>query len=237
MVGGKSEAQFKKKVSFDARYAKFGKLDSKQLRQLKQKEILSVGAAYSLAQTEPEVPGKPFQSRSVSEVKAVRVADGLYLKYGLLNLQSTHDPARSRHPSITFGKTEITGLKLGRTELKVTLDLETFNKYPTLEEFETAFHGDARLREKLAHRFVMDPATGRLHKNASGYVVGTIVQKVEGLPADASTDGLIITWPQFGKIILGEILIGPYVRRVTLVRFEHSDGEVGSGCSGGSTFP
>jgi len=237
MVGGKSEAQFKKKVSYDCRYADFGKTDSKRVRQLRKKEVLSVGGAYSLAQTEPEVPGKPFQSRSVSEVKSVKIADGLSLKYGLLNLQSSHDPSKSRHPSITFGKTEITGLKLGKSVLKVTLDLDTFNKYPTLEEFETAFHGDARLREKLSHRFVLDPATGRLHKNASGYVVGSIVQKVEGLPADASMDGLVITWPKFGKIILGEILIGPYVRRVTLVRFEHSDGEVGSGCSGGSTFP
>jgi hypothetical protein len=236
MVGGTSEARHKK-VSVDCRTAKFGKIDRKLLRQLQKKEILSVGAAYSLARTEPEVQGQPFQSNSVSEVKSVRIAEGFFLKYGLLNLQSSHDPNKSRHPSITFGKTEITGLKLGKSTLKITLDLDTFNKYPTLDAFEAAFQNDAKLREKLSPRFVTDPRTGGLHKNASGYVVGSIVQKVEGLPDDARLDGFVITWPKFGKIILGEILMGPYVRRVTLVRFKHSDGEVGSGCSGGSTYP
>jgi hypothetical protein len=67
-----------------------------------------------------------------------------------------------------------------------------------------------------------------------------LVKKIEGrLPDGASIEdnGYIINWPAFGKIILGEILIGPYVRRVTLVRLKHSDTEIGSGCSGGSTWP
>jgi hypothetical protein len=67
-----------------------------------------------------------------------------------------------------------------------------------------------------------------------------MVKKIEGrLPEGASIEdnGYIINWPGFGKVILGEILIWPYVRRVTLVRLKHSDTEIGSGCSGGSTWP
>jgi hypothetical protein len=237
MVGGTSEARHKKKFILDFSTAKFGRIGRKRKRQLQKQEALSVGAARSLAQTEPEVAGRPFVSRSLSEVESVRIADGFFLKYGLLNLTSTHDPRKSRHPQIRFGKTEIRGLRLGKSKVKITLDVGPFNKYPTLEAFETAFQKDSRLRQKLSSRFVMDPKTGGLHKNESGYVIGTLVQKVEGLPDDASFDGFTITWPKFGKIILGEVLMGPYVRRVTLVRFKHSDGDIGSGCSGGSTWP
>jgi hypothetical protein len=237
MVGGTSEARHKKKFILDFSTAKFGRIGRKRKRQLQKQEALSVGAARSLAQTEPEVAGRPFVSRSLSEVESVRIADGFFLKYGLLNLTSTHDPRKSRHPQITFGKTEIRGLRLGKSKIKITLDVSPFNKYPTLEAFETAFQNDSKLRQKLSSRFVVDPNTGALHKNESGYVIGSLVQKVEGLPDDASFDGFTITWPKFGQIILGEVLMGPYVRRVTLVRFKHSDGDIGSGCSGGSTWP
>jgi hypothetical protein len=237
MVGGISEARHKKKIVVDFSTAKFVRIKGKRMRQLQKEEALSVGAARSLAQTEPEIAGKPFVSRSMSEVESVRIAGGFFLKYGLLNLKSTHDPSESPHPQITFGKTEIRGLRLGKAKVKVTLDVGVFNKYPTLAAFEKAFQNDSKLRRKLSSRFVVDPKTGGLHKNRSGYVIGSLVQKVEGLPDDASFDGFTITWPKFGQIILGEVLMGPYVRRVTLVRFKHSDGDIGSGCSGGSTYP
>jgi len=237
MVGGISEAKQKKRIVVDFSSAKFERVSGKRKRQLQKQEALSIGSAHSLAQSGPEIPGKPFVSRSLSEVESVRVTGGFFLKYGLLNLKSTHDPRKNRHPQITFGKTEIRGLKLGESKLKITLDVSPFNKYPTLQGFETAFQNDARLRQNLSSRFLLDPKTGGLHRNESGYVIGSLVKTVEGLPDDASFDGFTITWPKFGQIILGEVLMGPYVRRVSLVRFKHSDGDIGSGCSGGSTWP
>ena len=238
MAGGKSEAK-SGKYSLDCQKVKFPELvkdwPKDDLRKLKATEIISVGSAYSLAQTEPEVAGKTILSRTVSEVKSVRMAGGLSLRYGLLNLQTAHEPG-APHPSITFGKTEITGLKLGKAELKITLDLDTFNKYPTLAAFEAAFQSDAALRAEISPRFLMDGNV--FHKNQSGYVVGSIVKSIEGLPPDAKlVDGYTILWPPVGRIVLGEILMGPYVRRVTLLRTKERCTEVGSGCSGGSTLP
>lgn len=237
MVGGISEARAGK-TSVDCRKIKAEGLNREALTQLRERELMSVGSAYSLAQSEPEVTGQPFRSRSVSEVKSLRVSGGFHLKYCLLNLQSSHDPARTTHPQITFGKTEITGLRLGKSELKITLDLDTFNKYPTLEDLETAFQKDAKLRAALSPRFLLDASTGGLYRSKSGYVVGSIVKSIEGLPPGATLEGgYTIYWPQFGRIILGEILMGPYIRRVTLVRLKHSDVESGSGCSGGGSLP
>ena len=110
-------------------------------------------------------------------------------------------------PKRIFGKTEMVGLKLGKYELKLTLDLTPFNTYPTLDEFEAAFQNDAAFRAAMTPRFVTDPATGNLHKNQSGYVIGSIVKSVSGLPPDATLNGFIIDWPRVGKIVLGEILM------------------------------
>jgi hypothetical protein len=235
MAGGITEAK-SGRVTIDARKAKFDSLPRETLRTLRETELVSLGAAYSLAHSEPDGPGKPFGSRTVSEVKALRLAGGLSLKYGLLTMQSSHDTSKTTHPRITFGKTEITGLRLGKSLLTVTLDLETFNKYATLEEFEAAFQKDARLRAELSPRFLMDGAA--LYKNQSGYVTGSIVKNVEGLPPDAKlVGGHTILWPKIGRIVLGEILMGPYIRRVTLVRVKNACVEAGSGCSGGSSLP
>lgn len=236
MAGGISEAKVKK-VSLDCRKVKFGPIDRKMLGKLRNKELFSIGSAYTFCKSEPDVPGKPFRNNCVSEMTSLRLGDSVFLKHSLLNMQSSHDPAKTRFPQITFGPTEIKGLKLGKSELKITLDLETFNRYPTLEDLETAFRNDSNLRARLTPRFLVDPATGGFHRNPSGYVVGSIVQSIEGLPRDATINGYTVTWPPFGNLILGEMVITPYMRRISLIRFTYSNGSGGSGCSGGSTLP
>ena len=237
MVGGISEAKAGK-TSVDCKKLKVDGLSRETARQLRATELMTVGSAYSLAQTAPEAPGQPFKSRSVSDVKSVRVSGGLTMKYCRLTLQSSHDPAKTQHPQITFGPTEITGLKLGKSELTITLDVEPFNRYSTLQSFEAAFQTNAKFRAEISGRFLVDAATGGLHRSPSGYVVGSIVKSIKGLPEGATLEGpYTIYWPKFGRIILGEILMGPYIRRVTLVRLKRSDVEVGSGCSGGGSLP
>jgi hypothetical protein len=236
MAGGISEAKAKK-VSLDCRKVKFGPMDRKLLSKLKDRKLFSIGSAYTLCKSEPDVPGQPFRNSCVSEMSSLRLGDNVFLKHSLLNMQSFHDPAKTRFPQITFGETEIKGLKLGKSELKITLDLETFNRYPTLELLEAAFKADAGLRARLTPRFVIDSATGGFYRNPSGYVIGSIVQKIEGLPRDATLKGYTVSWPPFGNLILGEMAITPYMRRVSLFRFTYSNGSGGSGCSGGSTYP
>jgi len=234
MAGGRTEAKAAK-FRQDCQKVKFPDLPKPVLRKLKETELIYVGSAYSLAHTEPEVAGKPIVSYTTSEVKSVRLAGGLSMRYGLLNMQSTHKPGEL-YPEITFGKTEITGLKLGKSELKITLDLDTFNRYPTQAAFIEAFQKNADVRASLAARFLTDGDS--LHKNQSGYVVGSLVKSIEGLPKDATlVGGYTILWPPVGRIVLGEVLISPYVRRVTLLRIKERCTEVGSGCSGGSTLP
>jgi len=237
MAGGISEAKVKK-VSLNCKKVKFGPIDRKLLSKLKKRELFSIGSAYTLCKSEPESSGMPYRNNCVSEISSLRLGDKVFLKHSLLKMQSSHDPAQTRFPQITFDtKTEIKGLKLGRSELKITLDLETLNRYPTLEELENAFKNDPKVRARLTPRFLVDPATGGFYRNPSGYVIGSMVEKIEGLPSDASYSGYTVSWPPFGNLILGEMTMTPYMRRVALIRFTYSDGSGCGGCSGGSTYP
>src|SRR2546430_8805379 len=128
----------------------------------------------------------PFRNNCKSELTNLRIGDRMFMKHCLLTMQSSHAVDKQRHPQITFGATGITGLKLGKSELKITLDLDTFNRYPTLEELENAFKNDPAVRARLTPRFVIDPKTGTFYRNPSGYVIGSLVQKIEGIPGDAS---------------------------------------------------
>jgi hypothetical protein len=237
MVGGRSESIGK--LVIDGRLIPSGAISANILEDLKRRELLSVGSARSLAESDPAGPQGPFVSRTISEVNNVAVADGFSLDGCELRMTSSQ-AANAPFPSVTLGKAAIVGLKLGGFPLNVYLETDAFNSLPTQAEFIAHCNKNGALREPPFSTFLKDDATGRLHQNQSAYLVGSMVRKIEGrLPDGASIEdnGYIIDWPKFGKIILGEILIGPYVRRVTLVRLKHSDTEMGSGCSGGSTWP
>jgi hypothetical protein len=236
LVGGVSESKATK-IVVDCSKVDFGKLDRATRADWKGRTLLTMGSGYAKVEAIPNAPGKPFQSRVVAEIKALKV-DSFSLKQATLNMATWHDPAKDPQPKVTFGDTAILGLKLGRNELTITLDTATFNKYATMREFEAAFAA-GQLPRTLVQTLAVDE-NGVLHRNSSMYVVGSLVKKIEGkLPDGATIDpnGYTITWPGFGKIILGEVTMGGFLRRASLLRLKHSDDEFCSGCSGGSYYP
>jgi hypothetical protein len=235
MAGGHSEVKAGK-TSLNCGKVDFGNISRQKLAQLRAIELVSAGSGYALSHSEPEAPGKPFGCRTVVQIKSLKIVGGLSLKHGLVTMMSSHDTAKTTHPHITFGETVISGLKLGKSELKITLDIETFNKYPTLQGFEEAWQKDPKLRAKLSKRFVTDG--DKLHKSAAGYVVGSIVKSIEGLPKDAELlDAYTINWPPIGRITVGEVFMAPFLRRISLLRFQERCGCGGSGCVGGMPYP
>jgi hypothetical protein len=235
LAGGRAESKAGK-TSLNSGKADFGDVPRAKLAKLKATELVTLGSGYALAHSDPEVPGQPFGCRTISQIKALKMVGGLTLKHGLVTMISSHDTAKSAHPHITFGETVISGLKLGKSELKITLDIETFNKYPTLLGLEEAWSKDPKLRARLSNRFVTNG--DKLHKTPSGYVIGSIVKSIEGLPKDAELlDAYTIFWPPIGRITLGEVFLAPQLRRVTLLRVKEACGEGGGGCVGGGSVP
>jgi hypothetical protein len=236
MVGGISTATAKK-WSLDCSKVKFGPMPKDVVSKLRQTQLLVVDSATTTCRSIRAVSNEPHLSSTSVDVKGVKIDGGFSVKRALLNLQSEH-PRDQKYPRISFGTTEITGLKLGKLNVTVELDLETFNKYPTLELLEPALlRRDKSVTARVAGSFLRN-ADGGLFRNASGYTVGSIVKNITGVPKEwIEEDGYTIAWPGFGKIVLGEIIVGAYLRRVTLIRLQHSCLEISGGCDGGSTWP
>jgi hypothetical protein len=204
---------------------------------LRRTELLSVASASAICQSKHVALNEPKGSSVNVEVKGVKVEGGFSLKSAVLNLQSDHAP-RNPYPSITFGNTAIMGMMLGKTKVTIELDLAAFNSFPTLNTLEPALlRGDKKISPQVVNSFLRN-SDGSLHRNQSGYTFGSIVKKItSSSPIEIEPNGYTILWPGFGKVIIGEILIGAFVRRVILVRLKHCDIEIGGGCGGGSTWP
>jgi hypothetical protein len=204
---------------------------------LRRTQLLSVASAKATCESKHVALNEPKGSSVSVDVKGVRVEGGFSLKGAVLNLQSDHAP-NNPYPSITFGTTGIVGMMLGKTKVTVELDLDAFNTFPTLDTLEPALlRGDKRISPQVVNSFLRN-SDGSLHRNQSGYTFGSIVKKITCVPPlEIEENGYTIVWPGFGKVIIGEILVGAFVRRVILVRLKHCDIEIGGGCGGGSTWP
>ena len=199
------------------------------------RDLISVGLAHTLVQSDPDVPGGPAGSRTLSEVRSFRM-DRVSIDYCRLALRSVC-AFQTHQPRFSLRGTEISGMRLGSAELKITLDTELLDRFPTLDDLDAALKKPDTRRE-LENQFVLDPSPGGLHRSG-GFAVGSILKSVDGLPPGASLqpNGYTIDWPGFGQIVLGEVLIGENICRATMVRIVHSFVDVSSGASGGTWYP
>jgi hypothetical protein len=210
----------------------------KGLAKLRRTPLLSVASATATCRSKHVALTDPKGSSTSVDVRGVQVENRFRLKSASLDIQSDHAP-NDPYPSIAFGpKTSIVGMTLDKMKVTVELDLNAFNTFPTLQSLEPALmNSDKRISPQVIRSFLRN-SDGTLHRNQSGYTLGSIVKRITGVPPEwIEENGYTIVWPGFGKVILGEILVGHFVRRVILVRLKHCDIEIGGGCGGGSTWP
>jgi hypothetical protein len=201
------------------------------------KKLLSVASASASIRSKHVAQNRPKGSSIEVLVNGVKVEGGFQLGSAVLHMDTDHAPG-AVFPSIRLGDTGIFGMKLGKMEVTVEIDRRAFNTFPTLETFEHAWtNQDSKISAQVSRSFLRNN-DGTLHRNAAGYTMGSIVKRIKCDPSlQIEDNGYTIVWPPFGKVIIGEILMGPFVRRVVLVRLKHCDIEIGGGCGGGSTYP
>ena len=105
---------------------------------------------------------------------------------------------------ITFAGSMIRGLVIGGEPIELDFCHSTFASHPTYEAF-------ARNYQNLAHT---SP-----HADLDKHVVtSSIVRGIKGSSANVS--GYTISVPEFGTIYLGQVLMRPGYRRISMLRFE-----------------
>jgi hypothetical protein len=179
-----------------------------------------------------------------ADVRAVRLLDRISISRVKLNLRSTHRSG-DRFPRISTEDSEITGLKLGRHPITVTLDSKTFKTADTKESLAETYAKNASFRKRKAKKFNTPPDSETIQEYSGGYYVCSIVESISGkLPDGAFIDenGYTIVWPGVGRVVLGEMLISENSRRLTMVRVHfgsplEGDMMVGEGDVNGSSVP
>jgi hypothetical protein len=120
----------------------------------------------------------------------------------------------------------IDGLVIDGVRFTVTLDTAMLERLDTDQKLRAEYAGNPAFVKEHGYRFQIGPKKPSRKEEipeVAGYVVCSLVQRLswEGkLPKGAKVDeqSNVIVWPDFGRIILGEMLISGDARRLTLVR-------------------
>lgn len=198
------------------------------------RKLLSVRHVESIA--EGRTFGDRYETEVESEIRSVGVVDKLHIdliRVHVLATRSKSDPA----PVITTKGNKIEGLRLGTVEAKIELDDEPLGFCANQKQLAGFFQGQsAAWRAEHAWRFGAAAEMADIPKNNERSKF-SLVRKVT-LSGDqdpqhpVTVKGNVIHWEPFGRIILGEVLVTPDSRRVTLVRLAMGSDDGGSSSMG-----
>jgi hypothetical protein len=166
----------------------------------------------------------PIQTvHSKSSISDLSIGGRLFLTRASAYLKSVYQDGDSQ-PTITPVEASIEGLVIDGVRFNVKIGAETVTNLATCHQFHHAAEHDKHFKATQGSRLLSlwDAADGR---TAKGCFVYSLVERIEWdgkLPkgADVSEDSNVIVWPDFGKVVLGEMLISHFNRRMTMMRLE-----------------
>jgi hypothetical protein len=212
-LGGLSEAQ---QGPYDFRHASDGD------------PVVSVGSSsiktWHDREDAPDAGSGPTHTvHSTSSVEGLSVGQRLFVERANAHLKAVYRSGDAQ-PTITPVEARLEGLVIDGVRFTVTLDLEPATSFGTCDEFHQASMQDSRFQDTYGRRVLSlrEPSGTTPGK---GCFVCSLVDRIEwdgALPPGAEVDeeSHVIVWPDFGKVILGEMLISDYSRRLTMVRLE-----------------
>lgn len=176
-----------------------------------------------------------YNTVAMVTVRNLNVAHMIHADLIVCRVSSRHHPGLAEG-EITFAGSRFEGLKIGGASVEPQLDHALFATYPTFERF--AGMGDKEARE-LAPHVCWDP-NGKVPER-NGVITCSIVRNLPDLSRSvgAKTNGYAVQLDQFGTIYLGQIIMKPGYRRLSMLRFDlgcplSGGGEAGGGEGNGS---
>jgi hypothetical protein len=159
-----------------------------------------------------------------STVEGLEIDKRLFVDRAAAYLKTVYHQGDAQ-PTVTPVEAELGGFVIDGVRFTVTLDLEPVTTFGTCDEFHHACLHDDRFREKNGKRVLSLRGPSGDTPSPKGCFVYSLVDRIQWdgpLPAGAEVDeeSHVIVWPDFGTIILGEMLISDYNRRLTMMRLE-----------------
>jgi hypothetical protein len=142
-----------------------------------------------------------------------------------------HSARGSGEPTIALDDdTSFDGVAIGGFKLVVELNTKLFQQYNTLSKLRTAADDPKFVKQSGAGLFMTADVPGRTTASpagrfveSAGRIYGTIVKSIKWADKPypgAEIDGNVITIPECGQLVFGEIYISALCRRLMMLRLE-----------------
>jgi hypothetical protein len=147
-------------------------------------------------------------------------------------LSSRHTPDGAEPQIVTTGST-FHNLRIGGHPVDVDLDHHLLNQLDTYTAFRSRFERDDEFQELAQHRFMWTTPPDKLPAGfassvplpnrtgwpeSRGMVPCTLVKNLVCDAAEVERYGHILCVPQVGYIVLGELFVSQYARRLSMMR-------------------
>ncbi len=174
-----------------------------------------------------------YSTMAQSVIEGLNILNIVTVDRIVSQITTKHEEFPGEEAEITPFGTQIQGLRVGGIEIPVKLNLDFFSEHSTYSSFEQV-HPD-RERSRWANisdnvpKYIQD-AFGHHFKNSKeeprrrrpGSLIHSSV--VEPIHIEDSkfvkAYGHILEIKEFGKVILGEIFVGPDLKRINMIRLE-----------------
>jgi hypothetical protein len=217
--------------------------------------MISIERAYTEVSGARNPEDGSFHTRVIAAIEGVNIANVLFADRIAMQLTTNHPPD-AYYPTVSFDGTDFLGLRANKCELTPELDLSAFKTdgYP-----DQSWLYNPRLREfaRNQSRELADGAASVAGKNIPffnrlfnrhsgdgsnsdqaiadrGNIICTVVKKIQiaGICTDTTVVGNTLHVPDFGRIILGELIVDGNSFNLTMLRLD-----MGSGATGKSSGP
>jgi hypothetical protein len=214
--------------------------------------LVAIERAYSEVSGARNPYDGSFHTLVRSTIEGLNIGGVLFAERISLRLATNHPP-EAYYPAVSFAGTEFVGLRVNQCEVVPELDLSAFRTdgypeqswlyNPRLREFARVQSRElAEGAERVAGKGI--PVFERLYKRHSGEgpngdqaiadrgnILCSVVKKIElvGPCAAVTAVGNTLHVPDFGRIMLGELIVDGGSFNLTMLRVDMGSGTTGKG--------
>jgi hypothetical protein len=180
--------------------------------------IMSVGSASTRAISGfPEA--RPFKTEVEVTVSGVSFIERVSIRRVAARMVSIH-AEEDKTPRITPECVSIEGLSIDGYPITVNFDAAPFREHSTREQLATSYAKNAKFREQYFRQVGAKSSREKIPESKGLYVCSVVrsIDLGKNPPRGVTADRNRIRWEGVGTIILGELIVSDYYRRLTMVR-------------------
>lgn len=240
-VGGQIQRPFNQIIPVQAASSLpiTGGCGSSRVEDFRFEEILSFKAAYTHVCGSRNEKDGSFTTLVSATVEGLNILEVVTADRVVARLSLLHPPEDGEPRIIPLGS-RFDNLRIAGGAVDVELDVDMFCRLDTFEGFKSQYSRDPEFRKIAGERYQWSKQGGL--PESKGIIACSLVKNIRTAHPEVKQSGHVLLLPQFGRILLAEILLERYSRRLAMLRLEMGSTvqgtiSVGTVEGNGVTFP